>query len=127
MTVCQITVPLSFYVNFILLAPLGPRSKRQKLDKKGRMAALEKLKQLKGSKHKYEMSGVDNVYDEVDEREYTKKVLERQDDDWIVDDGMLPFMSVGLRISLSSMFYGSCSKLGFLIPFLFLLVVELRL
>jgi hypothetical protein len=91
------------------------------------MAALEKLKQLKGSKHKYEMSGVDNVYDEVDEREYTKKVLERQDDDWIVDDGMLPFMSVGLRISLSSMFYGSCSKLGFLIPFLFLLVVELRL
>ncbi|XP_066584216.1 DNA polymerase alpha catalytic subunit [Prorops nasuta] len=62
------------------------RSRRQKIDTTGRLSALEKLRQLKGSKHKYKVDDLDNVYEEVDETEYNKTVLERQNDDWIVDD-----------------------------------------
>lgn len=32
------------------------------------------------------------MYDEIDEDEYSKMVRERQDDDWIVDDGKLRFL-----------------------------------
>lgn len=69
--------------------PTGPagRSRRHKPDKGGRLAALDKFKQLKGKKRKYEVEDLDNVYEEVDERDYSKAVLERQNDDWIVDDG----------------------------------------
>ncbi|XP_018324520.1 DNA polymerase alpha catalytic subunit [Agrilus planipennis] len=63
-----------------------PRAKRQKKDKLGKNAAFEKLRQLKGSKNKYEINDVDSIYEVVDENEYSKRVLERQCDDWIVDD-----------------------------------------
>ena len=63
------------------------RTKRRKLDRSGRNAALEKLRKLKGSKHKYEISDIENVYEVVDEKSYTKEVMARQDDDWIVRDG----------------------------------------
>ncbi|XP_063393555.1 DNA polymerase alpha catalytic subunit [Cydia fagiglandana] len=67
----------------------GQRAKRQKTDKFGRLSALEKLKNLKGkgSKNKYDVDDVENVYDTVEEREYSARVRRRQDDDWIEDDG----------------------------------------
>ncbi|XP_043791060.1 DNA polymerase alpha catalytic subunit isoform X1 [Apis laboriosa] len=74
------------------------RTKRQKIDKTGRLSALEKLKQLKGSKNKYEIDKLENVYEEVDEKEYTKTVIERQNDNWIIDDGESGYIEDGREI-----------------------------
>lgn len=65
------------------------RSRRQKADKKGRLSAFEKLRQAKekGIKNKYEVEDEKNVYDIVEENEYSELVRQRQEDDWIVDDG----------------------------------------
>lgn len=63
------------------------RSRRTKHDRNGRFAALQKLKELKGTKNKVIVNDVDNVYEEVDEKEYSKRVQRRQEDDWIIDDG----------------------------------------
>ncbi|XP_044750416.1 DNA polymerase alpha catalytic subunit [Coccinella septempunctata] len=63
------------------------RPKRQKRDSSYKAKAFEKFKQVKsGVKNKYEIEEVDNVYETVDEKEYLKTVLDRQADDWVVDD-----------------------------------------
>lgn len=83
--------------SFILLndipASTSSRTRRQKVDKTGRLSALEKLKEARsGGKRKFEIGELENVYDEVDEKEYSSTVLKRQRDDWIVDDGIRVFI-----------------------------------
>lgn len=48
---------------------------------------MERLKSLKGNKNKYNVGDVENVFDYVDEKEYSKRVLKRQDEDWLENPG----------------------------------------
>lgn len=78
-----------------VLASTSGRTRRQKVDKTGRLSALERLKEARsGGKRKYEVGEIENVYDEVDEKEYSNTVLKRQRDDWIVDDGIRVFIFI---------------------------------
>ncbi|XP_012231699.2 DNA polymerase alpha catalytic subunit isoform X2 [Linepithema humile] len=74
------------------------RPRRQKTDKAGRLSALEKLKEFRSGKRRYEIEELENVYDEVDEKEYSNTVLKRQRDDWIVDDGGSGYIEDGREI-----------------------------
>ncbi|KAI4480651.1 hypothetical protein M0804_010204 [Polistes exclamans] len=78
-------------------SPSG-RARRQKPEKSACVLALQKLKQLKGSKNKYEIDELENVYEEVDEQEYSKTVRKRQNDDWIVDDGGIGYIEDGREV-----------------------------
>lgn len=37
--------------------------------------------------HIFQVEDLASVYEEVDEAQYSKMVRERQEDDWIIDDG----------------------------------------
>ncbi|KAK0061049.1 DNA polymerase alpha catalytic subunit [Biomphalaria pfeifferi] len=76
------------------------RSRRQKVDKKGRLSAFEKLRQAKerGIKNKYEVEEEKNVYEVVDETEYSELVKQRQEDDWIIDDDGAGYVEDGREI-----------------------------
>jgi len=64
------------------------RSRREKKDRHGRKAAFEQLREARsGQRSRYVISEEQNIYEEVDEEEYSRIVRDRQDDDWIVDDG----------------------------------------
>lgn len=69
------------------------------------MSAFERLKQLKGKgvKNKYDVDELENVYDTVDEKEYTERVLQRQEDDWIDDDGKFQdsLLTVSRKLTMS--------------------------
>ncbi|XP_063063465.1 DNA polymerase alpha catalytic subunit [Engraulis encrasicolus] len=75
------------------------RSRREKREKVGRKSALEQLKRAKkGEKVKYELDDCENVYEEVDEEQYSRMVRDRQDDDWIIDDDGTGYVEDGREI-----------------------------
>lgn len=74
--------------SILIILTESSRPKRQKSGQSSRFEALAKLKKIKsdGTKNKYEVEPMQNVYEEVSEQEYTKRVEKRQKDNWIVDD-----------------------------------------
>ncbi|CAG0916477.1 unnamed protein product [Notodromas monacha] len=65
-----------------------------------RLSALQRLKESRGKslKDKYEIEEVDNVYDEVDENEYSERVRERSLRDFVIDDDGSGYFDDGREI-----------------------------
>ncbi|PVD18466.1 hypothetical protein C0Q70_21015 [Pomacea canaliculata] len=88
------------------------RSRRERVDKTGRLAALERLRKAKqqGVKNKFEIDDEKNVYDLVEESEYSDMVRQRQEDDWIVDDDGSGYVEDGREIFDDDMDEDAVSK-----------------
>lgn len=102
MSLCRIVILVCTIKSYLILlnnvlATTSGRTRRQKVDKTGRLSALERLKETRSGKRKYEIGEIENIYDEVDEKEYSSTVLKRQRDDWIVDDGIKTFIFIVKR------------------------------
>lgn len=77
-------------ISFFFYIIEEPKSKRSRRDTSYKEKAFNKFKELKnGKRNKYEVEELESVYEVVEEKEYVKRVLNRQDDDWIVDDGKI--------------------------------------
>ncbi|CAO1439985.1 unnamed protein product [Diamesa tonsa] len=81
----------------VFVAPQQGRQKRQKADKFGRQSALERLRGLKGSKNKWMDDTPSSIYDEVDEKEYSK-IVQNRVSDWIVGDAGEGYVEDGREI-----------------------------
>ncbi|XP_014254893.1 DNA polymerase alpha catalytic subunit [Cimex lectularius] len=80
----------------------GPKERPRRVSsaKQKKLELLEKMRSTikGGKKNKYDIGELENVYDEVDEQEYSKRVVRRQEDDWIVDDGGCGYVEDGREI-----------------------------
>lgn len=65
---------------------------------------MERLKSLKGNKNKYEVAEIENVYEEVSEKEYSERVLSRAADDWIEEGMYSPMLNSKNSILLNEFF-----------------------
>jgi len=77
------------------------RARRQKSARYNkRQAALEKLQRSKltGSRANPDEEQIDDLYETVDEEEYSRRVEERLEDDWIEDDGTGDYIDDGREI-----------------------------
>lgn len=74
------------------------RPKRRRVDRTGRLEALEKIRSLKGKKNKYDVNEMQNVYDVVDEEEYKERVLKKAGENWLEEDEEGDYIEDGREI-----------------------------
>ncbi|KAK2573475.1 DNA polymerase alpha catalytic subunit [Acropora cervicornis] len=79
---------------------LTRRSKRTVSRKAGATSALDKIRKFRetGERSKYEVGMVQDVYQVVNEDEYSDIVRKRQEEDWVIDDDGTGYVDDGREI-----------------------------
>ncbi|XP_044179976.1 DNA polymerase alpha catalytic subunit-like isoform X2 [Acropora millepora] len=79
---------------------LSRRSKRTVSRKAGATSALDKIRKFRetGERSKYEVGMVQDVYQVVNEDEYSDIVRKRQEEDWVIDDDGTGYVDDGREI-----------------------------